>query len=202
MAAFITAQNGDIFQLDATTDVVYTTSGTLTKNPIEEGRNVSDHYIQNPDTVTFNGVLTRVKAKGKQSEHVISPELYIAGLQKIKNEAQAFTLTFFQTPASEGFLGFGVEDVKNVIEPLGNCVFETLNIRKQAGPQGGDLLVDFKAVQATFADQAQVVETATASPDFVNDASSQQNGVGGTTDTPTESLLDKGLRFVSEAVGV
>lgn len=194
MAAFITDTSvtpNIMYQLDATTDIRYTTSGKLTTNPIEAGRNVSDHYIQNQDTVTFSGVLTRVKSKGRSSLHIKSPSNYIGSLQFLKNNAVPFTLTLFQEPTLGGF-----GDSKNVIKPLTNCIFEELNIRKQAGAGSSDLLVDFKAVQASFADQATVTLQPTPDPAFANDASIQENASGTTQALSDNKLIDISIPLI------
>lgn len=194
MAAFITDTSvtpNIIYQLDATTDIVYTTSGKLTTNPIEAGRNVSDHYIQNQDTVTFSGLLTRVKSKGVNSRHVRDPEDYIGSLQFLKNNAVPFTLTLFQAPTLGGF-----GESRNLIKPIVNCVFESLNIRKQSGPGSGDLRVDFKAVQATFAEQAAVGAESVPDPSFANDASSLENGAGGNQELGENKLIDTTLSLL------
>lgn len=198
MATFITdSVTGFIFQLDATTSVQYTSSSTLTNNPIESGRSTTDHVIQNQDTVTLSGVLTRVKAKGSNSEFVTAPENYIANLQDIKDNATPVTITTFQAPT---FGGFG--EPKNLITPLQNCIVTSLQINKRAGAGSGDLFVDLSATKVEFADQAQVTAQPTASPNFQNDASNLQNGAGTTQELKQEDLLEWSQRQISEGASL
>jgi|26BtaG_2_1085354.scaffolds.fasta_scaffold02386_4 hypothetical protein len=194
MATFITdSVTGLIYQLDATTSTQYTTSSTLTSNPIESGRSVVDHVIQNQDTVTISGILTRVKAKGSNSEFVIAPENYIVNLQDIKDNATPVTITMFQTPTLGGF-----GEPKNLITPLQNCIITSVQISKRSGPGSGDLFVDLSATKVEFADQAQVTAQPTADPSFQNDASNLQNGAGTTQTVEQEDLLDWSLRQIGE----
>lgn len=203
MATFITdSVTGFIFQLDATTNITYTSSGRLTQNPIEGGRgSVSDHYIQNPDTISISGILTRVKSKGSNSENVMEPEKYIVNIQDIKNNATPVTITSFQTPS--GFFS----DQKNLVEPLTDCILESITIRKTSGQGSGDLFLDIKATKGTFPDQSQVGTQPVAVASFQNDASNLENGVGATEEVSPPTLLQQsnrgtGLNVLGVGTGV
>jgi hypothetical protein len=198
MATFITdSVTGLIYQLDATTNTQYTTSSSLTSNPIENGRSVVDHVIQNQDTVTISGILTRVKAKSSNSEFVIAPESYIVNLQDIKDNATPVTITMFQAPTLGGF-----GEPKNLITPLQDCIITSMQISKRSGPGSGDLFVDLSATKVEFADQAQVTAQPTAAPNFQNDASNLQNGTGTTQELADEDLLDWSQRQISEGASL
>lgn len=49
---------GDSFSLDATTSVTQNYSGRLTSYPVEDGGEVSDHYVNNNASATFTGVIS------------------------------------------------------------------------------------------------------------------------------------------------
>lgn len=59
---YLEASDGTIVELDATTNINETYSSTITSNPVDSGRTLTDHYYHNPTTVRFEGIITNVYA--------------------------------------------------------------------------------------------------------------------------------------------
>lgn len=56
-----------IFFFDAVTDVDLRYSNTVTSNPIQDGRDASDHIFSNPTTITYTGLISDFKILGKEN---------------------------------------------------------------------------------------------------------------------------------------
>jgi len=204
MAAFITDPDKNVYQLDATTDIVYVTSGKVTSNPIEsetEGaafQSASDNYVNNPETISFSGILTNKKASGFSDSTLAkdTPSSYLKGLQIIKKNATPVTITFFQSPAvgaantiAANTIG-GVSEQEDILTPLTNCILDSVTVRKQSGPTSAELKVDIKATRVILAEQAQVKSVPVAKAGFEDDASLERKGVSPTKGVENEKLID------------
>ena len=107
---YIITDEGIVYEMDATTDTAYTLTGKTTDSPIEDGESVSDHYVQNPTTVNFTGVITDVISLSS-NENKLDTEGFINGLIRLKNSKRTFTV--FNTEGLEG---------------VTNCLFTSLSI--------------------------------------------------------------------------
>ena len=182
MATYINTGE-EIFQLDATTDIKYSSSASVTSNPIEGGvKDVTDNVNQSQDTVSFSGILTRHKAKGRETQDVMAPDAYIRGLQSIKNNAIIVSITFFQTESLFG-------NQSNPIQSLEHCIIETFDISKQAGGHG-ELTVNISAKQVTFADQTEVRTRPITAADMIDDAAAKAEAAAAAAVLEKKTLLD------------
>lgn len=173
------------YQLDATKDIRFTTSGRLTSNPVQNGASdVADHYNQDQDRVSFNGLLTKYKAQSKETEHIIDPKEYIAGIRRLKNEAIPVEITIFQ------ITGGLFRDDYNPIETLKDYILESVELSKQSGEGSRDLSVSITARQATFADQTEVKVEAVTVPEMADNASQLTTGATSTEGLTNNKLID------------
>ena len=175
MATYIETADNTIYQLDATTDIKYTDTSKVTQNPISSGGTTSDHVTQNPITVSFTGILTRQKAKGRNSQYVKDSAEYITALQAIKKNAELVKITVMQPTIKVGSSG-----EKDIIDPLSSCVITSLNFSKQSGSKAGEVTVSVVATQVILSEQSEVTQAKVPTAEFTNDASGKATGAGGT----------------------
>lgn len=141
--------NGDIYQLDSTSEVVHETSGSLTTTPVETGVEVSDHYINNNDVIRFQGIISSAKSNATVGAvGSLHPVNFIDNLLKMKDTKEPFTLYHI----SEG-------------KGSPNCLFTSLVFSqdKTNGVRGraSSVKVSFTAQQIRFAEQATIISKAT-----------------------------------------
>ena len=142
-------KDGNIFTLDSTSDMEIMDNGSATSIPIESGKPVSDHYVNDNVTIRFNGTISDVKAISVDGDNRIkSTQLFLEGLRSLKASGLPFTI---HTGANSGLFE--------------NCVLESLAI-KQSNKNGtlvrGDkeissYKISFTAKQIRFGSRADLV---------------------------------------------
>lgn len=167
---YIRTQAGVIYELDSTTEISLSLSGKTTDFPLESGESVSDHYINQNNTISFSGTITDIKTVEMFLDPSGQPwykstDEYINGLRDIKKAGEPFSIHFF-----------------NKIEPLDNCVFENLTIEQnQSRGSSGDVnsyRISFTAKQVKFARQTVLTSVAApSSSDLVAGKSSSVSNV-------------------------
>lgn len=160
------------YMLDSTSKVQVSNSGKLTKHPIQNGANVSDHYTNNNIEISFSGRISDIKSyrnptyvdnfvEGEgfvtrkasfdytiveSSNVAATAQSYIRGLQELKNDKIPFTIS-----------------VGN-IETYINCMFTNFSVMQDSSvgtikTSEGDLdcfIISFTAEQIRFGDRAKV----------------------------------------------
>lgn len=110
---FLLSKDGEtVLILDATTNMTYSRSAQLAKNTLQNGVKVSDHYHPNLPTVTFSGLISDSKIRGRSSPPVAE---YRRLIEELIDTATVFTL-------------FGTWD--NSIPSLANCVITSFDVTK------------------------------------------------------------------------
>lgn len=179
MAFFIKAPDGTQYEMDATTDVRYRTSGKPSKYAVMEGSKSSDHYSQEQDTISMNGIVSKVKFSTNPSIDFPLEE-FVKGMVELKKSGQRFICSFSDS-----------------LEPLPNCMFTTLAINRSA-TTGESLSISYNLVQVTVANQTEVEVVPEPAPDFKSDAADENKTVSSPTFTP----LQLGLIGLKTSLGV
>lgn len=167
MAFYIKTDNGDgdIYQLDAVVSVMYEQSGKVTKYAVEEGFNVSDHYQQNPDKITFSGNISQVKFL-RNRELSTDLELFEKGMQALKRSGEPFACSFSDN-----------------LDIMRNCRFTRLTMERTVTTGKYSIDVSFNIEQTRVATQAKL----SAEPipaDQHKDMVEEKKGGRGSTEEP------------------
>lgn len=185
MSFFIKAPSGDLFEMDATVQVRYSQKGRPTEYAVASKRKSSDHYVQEPDTVSFSGYVGAVKfarRRDKDLEVVETLEGFEKGLRDLKRSGEFFTCTFSQN-----------------IPPLKNCVFTNLDMIRSTEDGFHCIKVDFTIQQVIVSTQAEVTEAPIPASAYADIVEESEKGDSSTSETtPTEDRnLGTTLREVS-----
>lgn len=142
---FISLQDGTVLQMDSTSEVMRSISGTVTTHPIESGDTVADHYINDQQTVSFSGVITDVKALSNP-QNLESTDDFLTKIQDLKESAELFDV----------YSG-DITTTKNIVK---NCLFTSISIRQDkergiAKRRIKSYAINFSVVQVKLAELAQ-----------------------------------------------
>jgi hypothetical protein len=171
MATFYIKDGNDVFELSATTDVTITYTGAPTRFKVEDGSTVSDHYVVDNATCSFDGVITDIVSLNNPDTVKTSKE-YIEGLRRIQLAKRTFTVF-----------------ADNKLQPFDDCVFTQIGIVKSAmeGLSGWRVSLAFE--------QIRIAERAEASVVNVNDVQSgDKDLLSGKTDTGTQTTENKDIK--------
>lgn len=182
MAFFIQSRNGDgdVFEMDATTEVDYILSGNPTSYAVESGVNASDHYQQSQPQVRFSGVVSDVKFTTPDGT-ITTLEDFERGLTDLQRRGELFACTFSQN-----------------LDVLVNCLFTNLNIRTtpETGPHSRE--ISFNIVQIEQAQQAVNTTLPVAADNFKDTLQPKGTGAGSTS-SPTQrqaDLMDTAVQLI------
>lgn len=143
--------------MDSTSSIARVAPSSVTKNLIETGAEVADHYFVKSQSVSFSGTITDIKSPNPNNSRSTSD--YLTILQKLREVGRAFTIVCGDASVdSAGALG-GF----NVLE---NCLFDNFVVvqnEKKGITTSADLVnksyrVSFSATQLRFATEAEVSE--------------------------------------------
>ena len=134
----LVTEAGDIFVLDSTTSVTFTSPGKLSEHILESGVTVSDHYVNANDIISFQGTISSVKRAGYKEDLLSrNPRSYMEGLRKIKSNKELFTL-------------YHISDLSKT----SNCLFTSLNFeqntRRGITSNSSSVSISFTAKQIRF----------------------------------------------------
>lgn len=186
MAFYIKSSEGVYFYMDAVVDVNYTQTGSVAKYTLEDSTSSSDHYDQDPDTLSFNGFISRVKFVSKSAESTDFKE-YQRGLTVLKKSGQRFTCYYSDT--------FG---------EMKDCLFTSLNFSQDTETGNHSVKVSFNIQQVSFAQQAQVEAIPTALAQYTDVVAAKEKGSSTTKkadDKTTSALEDLQESFYGRAFG-
>ena len=130
--------NGDIFVLDSTTNITFSSSGKLSQHVLESGETVSDHYVNDNDTISFKGTISSLKRAGYREDPLSrNPQSYMEGLREIKRNKELFTL-------------YHISDLSKTP----NCLFTSLNFEQNTNrgitSNSSSVTIAFTAKQIRF----------------------------------------------------
>jgi len=179
MTFFIQADNGagDRYQLDATVNVSYKQSGTVTSYAVEEGTDSSDHYKQNPDTVHFEGVISKVKFL-RNSKVKTDLAIFEKGMQDLKRSGKFFACSF-----------------SNNLDTMKNCLFTDLTMSRD--PKSGlhAMNVRFTITQTRVSNQAKLSTIPIPASQYKDMLEDKKKGKGTSTEvSKTEEGYLTGVR--------
>lgn len=168
---YITDVRGNIYELDATSNISYTESGKITSHTVESGESVSDHYVNMPIDFHVEGTISDIKSfSALQSEdRVKSTREFIDGLRQIKTNKEQFSFHYGEK-----------------VGIFQNCMFQ--NIQIQQTPQRGNSgEIDSFSISADIK-QIRIARRAIISPfrdPSVRDGYQDQVNGAGTTESPS-----------------
>lgn len=167
MALFLKTESGDIYQMDATTQVNYQQSGKVTEYAVEAGFNSADHYKHDADRITFNGYVSQAKflRKGTAGTDLA---LFEKGMQDLKRSGQFFTCTFSDN-----------------LSPMTNCLFDNLTMERDVETSTNSLKVSFVIKQVRVSDQAEL-STKPIPAEQYKDMVQEKKAGKGATEEPDE----------------
>jgi hypothetical protein len=176
---YIRTEEGVIYEMDATSEVVANFPGELTNFPIQSGDFVSDHYVNKNTTITFEGVISDIKSPnsltldGRGLNRFKSTSDYVNGLLELKQTKKTFTLFCF-----------------SILTPFVNCLFEDLTIRQnnKNGYSNGinSFAISFKCKQIRFGSQAII--TAAPADDVADAFTDKSISTGNTQEIENEEI--------------
>lgn len=153
----------DILKFDAVTSIDYKRSATITKNPVETGRDLTDHVFTNNTNIDIIGVITNSPLPGQRNqvsgnERVLSPT---TGYKRTQNTYDVL-VTAFETRE--------IIEISSEFDSFRNCVIRSLDIPRTA--QIGESLevrISLEQIQVVSADiledqVSQVIRDAAARP--------------------------------------
>lgn len=167
MAFYIKTDNGDgdIYQLDAVVSIVYEQSGKVTKYAVEAGFNVSDHYQQHPDRISFTGNISQVKFL-RNGELATDLALFEKGMQNLKRTGKPFACLFSEN-----------------LDIMKDCRFTRLVMERNVTTGKHSIDVSFNIEQTLTAEQAKL-STVPIAADKHKDMVEEKKGGKGTTEEP------------------
>jgi len=107
---------GLVFDMDATTSASKTHIGVATDFTLEDGESASDHYVNKPVVIAFEGIITDITSISSPTDKLNTKE-YIEDLEALKISGDTFTVQI--APLTQ----------------IESCVFTRLVIT-QSGEQG------------------------------------------------------------------
>jgi len=130
---FSSGGSKSIFSFDSTSKITLNDSGSATSFPLESGEEVSDHYVNNNVTVSFNGRISDIKRRNiaRESDIYKTTQEFISQLRQLKHAAIPFKV----------YMGAN-------LAPVDNCVFESLEINQDA--QNGTRVVNKERQVSSF----------------------------------------------------
>lgn len=180
---YIQTNSGEIYELDATTEISYKLSGRSTDNVVESGETVTDDFINKPDVITLRGTISDTKSLSSGGVVSKTTEVFIRDLTQVKTNKERFSFHF--------------GDKVGVIT---NCIFERLDFTQttQRGHANG---IDAFGVVMTIKQVRSATRALLApfrDPTITDDATNQGTGAG-STQSPTEeeeTRLNQSLRMI------
>lgn len=182
MATFYIKDGNDVFELSATTDVAISYNGSPTRFKVEDGSTISDHYVVENATCSFNGVITDiVSLNNKDTSNIKSSKEYIEGLRRIQLAKRTFTVF-----------------VDNKLQPFDSCVFTEIGLVKTAmeGLSGWAVTLGFEQIRIAERAKASLIKI-----DTTNANAESKDALSSKTDSGTTSTNQELLEF-SFAAGV
>lgn len=186
MATFYIKDGNDVFELSATTDVAISYNGSPTRFKVEDGSTISDHYVVENATCSFNGVITDiVSLNNKDTSTIKSSKEYIEGLRRIQLAKRTFTVF-----------------VDNKLQPFDSCVFTEIGLVKtaQEGLSGWAVTLGFEQIRIAERAKASLIKIDTTNANAESKDALSSKTDSGTTSTNTEELDRSLLRGTIDGV--
>lgn len=175
MATFYIKDGNDVFELSATTDVAISYNGSPTRFKVEDGSTISDHYVVENATCSFNGVITDiVSLNNKDTSTIKSSKEYIEGLRRIQLAKRTFTVF-----------------VDNKLQPFDSCVFTEIGLVKtaQEGLSGWAVTLGFEQIRIAERAKASLIKIDTTNANAESKDALSSKTDSGTTSTNKDELV-------------
>jgi hypothetical protein len=143
---YLYSLDGTLIALDATTDVSRTRSGSVTKNTVQDGSVIADHYHSDLPTISFSGLLTNSKLPDR-SNPTPTIENFCSLVDELMDSGQTFTL-------------YGTSD--RAIPDLLRCVILNYSVSRSVS-NFNSLEVEFQLSSIDIGDRARL-DTITKTP--------------------------------------
>lgn len=162
----------EFYALTCTSGLEVRYTGRATMNPVESRATISDHYIKENMTVTFDGLITDIKNISLPEEQQRSVQQNIEKLEMLWQTGEPFIVYW-----REGNI------------PYTDFVFSSLTLRKQSG-SGSAYLANFQMTQIQRSRQANLVTIEDQTPPV-------KDKHGGVTPAGGNSVKQSGTGFFS-----
>lgn len=175
MATFYIKDGNDVFELSATTDVAISYNGSPTRFKVEDGSTVTDHYVVENATCSFNGVITDiVSLNNKDTSTLKSSKEYIEGLRRIQLAKRTFTVF-----------------VDNKLQPFDSCVFTEIGLVKtaQEGLSGWAVTLGFEQIRIAERAKASLIKIDTTNANAESKDALSSKTDSGTTSTNKDEVV-------------
>lgn len=170
MAFYIRTDNGEgeIYQLDAVVSIAYSQTGKVTSYTVEEGFEVSDHYHQSPDRITFSGSISKVKFL-RNGAIATDLETFEKGMQTLKRSGKPFACLFSEN-----------------LDTMKGCRFTKLDMSRSVNTGKYALDVNFTIQPTVYADQAQISAEPIPADQYKDMVETKKGGRGSTEEPEPE----------------
>jgi len=185
MAFFIRTKQGDVYEMDATVSNSASHTGRPTSYTMADGKNTSDHYVQEFDTYTFSGFVSSVKFQ-RRREGTGSNDLleFEQDLIALKNSGERFDIS-----------AYNVGDSYFIIP---NCLFTDLRTERNAETGIHSIKVDFTVNRIETSNLTDVSEETEPAIEFVDVVEERSSANGNTIES--EELEDKKIADTVKAL--
>jgi hypothetical protein len=116
---YLFTRDGDVFELDATTDFTYSDPSDISQFKVEDGSTVADHVVNRNKKLSYSGIITDIKIAS--TERTKSTDTYIRKLLELNARREPFTAVWREDAGKPD--GAGANSYR-----LPNCVFKNLTI--------------------------------------------------------------------------
>jgi len=154
--------------LTSTRTVTRTSKQVLTDNIVENGSEVTDHYVVGRQTVKFDGVVTDIRSTNA-GDAVKTPETYLSLLEAIRDSKTPFTVFTGEVTKKAGAI------VTGSFNALENCLFETFSVtqdkrngtvRSEGNLSLSSYRINFSAKQIRLTPRAGTQDITIVSPEY------------------------------------
>lgn len=179
LAFFQSTTDGVTISLDCVESVSRSRSATATKNPTESKKTYTDHYVVDPLTASYRGIITNLNKLN-------NPSQYTLGTKNNPYTSAEFVDLVERSLLSKTPFTFYLsnDDGENLTIP--NCLITSFNIVKDTG-MGNAWRVDFSIQEILIVDKAQATKVKLPSADYSNQ-SGGKDGVDKKGDKATKDL--------------
>ena len=139
---FIRQDNGEAYEMSATTNVTISRNMIATKRAVESGKSITDNsYLENAE-VSFSGLITNIR----NSSNLLNVDQFINEINELREEDPRVLVDVYA-------------DGQFVL----NCLIISFNINKTSSEGLGAWSTDFRLQEIEFAERASLVTIPAAS---------------------------------------
>lgn len=156
---FIRQDNGEAYEMSATTNITITKNMIATKRAVESGKSITDNsYLENAE-ISFSGLITNIR----NASSLLNVDQFIEEIDELRAEDPRVLVDVYA-------------DGQFVL----NCLIINFSINKTASEGLGAWSTDFRLQEVDFAQRATLVSVPEASVDTKDRVDKMQSKSGNT----------------------